>query len=260
MKQKLIKNVKMKQSITNSLTAKNGFKEEDLLIEEFKNNKELLDKLIKFTNITYIPKFEKINGYKSDIIDNKEMKMQVKKYKLKQFGQVDRHWIKDLITAIPNFNSIKDMLKNLCEKELSDDKKYIKKDSKRLELNLKNYKKEQLDNFLKILNTKQDKLNFLEFIFLGTREEYKPNYICGIEYNKELGKKQKIIIYKTKDIIEYLLKYDFIIKESGTVIDLNDCISIQRKGGDNGYASSNQIQCKLKFSSLNIIDKLEYCW
>lgn len=84
-----------------------------------------------------------------------------------------------------------------------------------------------------------------------------PKYICGIEYDNKNNRKS-MIIYNIEDIIKYLEQYNFIIKKSHNVIELGNCISFQRKGGDNGNKSSNQLEIKLIFSNINIENKLIY--
>ena len=63
-----------------------------------------------------------------------------------------------------------------------------------------------------------------------------------------------------KDVIESLMKSKFVIRPSGTVIELGEVFTIQRKGGDGGKLCANQMQFKLIFSRLNIPEtkKLEF--
>ena len=48
------------------------------------------------------------------------------------------------------------------------------------------------------------------------------------------------------------MECDFYIKRSKSVIGLGNALTIQRKGGDCGNPSSNQIQAKLIFSKLDV--------
>ena len=91
---------------------------------------------------------------------------------------------------------------------------------------------------------------------MGTDPENQPKYICGVEY---IGKKRhKLIIYKMDDVIKFFDNYKFMIRKSKTVIELGKALTLQRKGGDSGKKTSNQLQFKLVFSYLEIENKLEY--
>lgn len=240
----------------NKNTAKNGYKEENLICNDLNSNIKLQEKFKKFTNTIDLKLFSKNNGqFKTDIHSSDlKFKLQVKKYKNKQFGQVDRHWIDDFIFNINGLKDIQYMLKNLCEMPLKDCGKLVDKNKGRKLLNLNNYNNNELINLINYLN--KYKKNILEYVFKGTDLKNQPNYICGVEYIK--NKRSIIIIYNLDDVIDYLLQFDFFIKKSNSVISLNNCFSIQRKGGDSGKKSSNQIQFKLIFSELNITNKLEF--
>lgn len=233
----------------NKNTAKNGYKEENLICNDLNSNIKLQEKFKKFTNTIELNLFSKNNGqFKTDICTNDlKFKLQVKKYKNKQFGQVDRHWIDDFISNINGLKDIQYMLKNLCEMPLKDCGKLVDKNKGRKLLNSNNYNNNELINLINYLN--KYKKNILEYVFKGTDLKNQPNYICGVEYEK---KRKQIIIYNISDVIDYLLKFNFSIKNSKSVISLNNCFTIQRKGGDCGKKTSNQIQFKLTFSLLNI--------
>ena len=57
-------------------------------------------------------------------------------------------------------------------------------------------------------------------------------------------------------VIKYLNTQKFKIRKSGTVIQLGDSFTMQRKGGDSGKKTANHLQFKLVFSKLKIQDKL----
>ena len=61
-----------------------------------------------------------------------------------------------------------------------------------------------------------------------------------------------------KDVINYICKSNFIIRLSGTVIQLGDAFTMQRKGGDGGKKSANNLQFKLIFSKLDIDNKIQF--
>jgi hypothetical protein len=248
-------NKTLKLKILNSQIAKNGYKEEELVANNLNDIEKLYELFMEFTEIKQIDIFKKVVGNgKTDISDFRKINIQVKKYKKKQFGQVDRHWVDDLVNNIPKLNTIVNILKGLCEIPLKECGNLVNAEIGRKKLDNDNYTKNELTGLLDILNN--NKLEIFNYIFLGKNEEFKPNYLCGVEYEKNIRK--KIVMYKMVDVIKYLEKFNFIIKKSKTVIEIGNCISIQRKGGDGGKKTSNQIQFKLIFSSLNILNKLEY--
>lgn len=246
--------IELNLKIIKSNIAKNGYREEELICNDFNNNKLLINELKKYINKD-IGVFKKINGnHKIDISDTYQNTFQIKKYKNKQFGQIDRHWINDIVKFIPGLKCIQNILTDWCEIPLQNCGKIIDKEKQRKLLSTKYYTQEELDYLINVLD--KNKVQILNFIFKGSNNDYTPTYICGIEYNNNI--RTKIIIYKIDDIIEYLSKEKFFIKSRKTVIGLGSCISLQRKGGDGGKKSSNQLQFKLIFSSINIKNILQY--
>lgn len=239
-----------------SNTAKNGYKEEDNVCSDLNNNQEIKHLFENFMKKKYSNTFKKHDDKKSkiDISNDEHIFIQVKKYKKNQFGQLDRHWISDIIKYIPLLKSIENMLIDMCEYPLKKCGIKIDKTKQIKKLNNDNYNDDELTNLLNTLNN--NKKLILEYVFFGTNNNV-PKYICGIEYDNKNNRKS-MIIYNIEDIIKYLEQYNFIIKKSHTVIELGNCISFQRKGGDNGNKSSNQLQTKLIFSNINIENKLIY--
>lgn len=255
---KEIENNKVKLlSYTNSQTAKNGYKEEELVC------KDLNITLIKeaFTPMlgNNYNECNRITGKnKCDIqSDNKILRGQVKKYKKGQFQQLDRHWISSLIKNIPELNEVSQILKDLFEYPLLPNGTHVDKSKNIKKLCNSNYSQEILDNLLDLLN--KCKKQILKYAFYGSSLELQPEYLFGVEY--ENTKRNKIVVFKIEDVIKYLEKLNFKISPKKTVILLGDnsTISLQRKGGDSGKKNSNQLQIKLILS--NLIDKvsiLEY--
>ena len=124
-------------------------------------------------------------------------------------------------------------------------------------MTLSNYSQTILDHLFKKLN--KNKRNILNYAFLGTNIKIQPDYLFGVEYAND--KRNKIVVLNIKEIIDYLEKLDFKISHRKTAILLGDdsIFSIQRKGGDSGKKSSNQVQIKLILSKLlDKVPKLEY--
>lgn len=236
-------------SQTNSNTALNGYKEEEIICNDLNKDKNLKKLFIKFSGNNY-DYFTRVCGtYKCDIQTNdKTIMAQVKKYKNKQFQQLDRHWIDDLIKYIPELKNTAYILKNLCEYPLLNNSIYIDKSKYIKKLCILNYTQSTLDKFIDNLN--KYKIKFLHYVFYGINQEIRPEYLFGVEYSN--NKRTKIIIFKIIDIINYLGKLNFAITKRKTVIVLgvDSIISLRRKRGDKGKKSSNQLQTKIIISKL----------
>lgn len=258
LKEREIKDIKAKSlSFTNSQAAKNGYKEEELVCKDLNN--ELIKKaFISMLGINYNKCNRIMGNHKCDIqSDNKILNGQVKKYKKGQFQQLDRHWTSNFIENIPELDEYSKILKDLFEYPLLPKGTQIDKSKNIKKLCNSNYSQEILDNFLDFLN--KFKKQILKYAFYGTNLEMQPEYLFGVEY--ENLKRNKIVVFKIEDVIKYLEKLNFKISPRKTAILLGDnsTISLQRKGGDSGKKSSNQLQIKLILS--NLIDKvpiLEY--
>jgi hypothetical protein len=258
LKEKEIEDNKVKLlSYTNSQTAKNGYKEEELVCKDL-NTSLIKEAFILMLGSNYNECNRITGNHKCDIqSDNKILRGQVKKYKKGQFQQLDRHWISNLIKNIPELNEASEILKDLFEYPLLPNGTHVDKSKIIKKLCNSNYSQEILDNLLDLLNkyTKQ----ILEYAFYGSSLEIQPEYLFGVEY--ENTKRNKIVVLKIEDVIKYLEKLNFKISPKKTAILLGDnsTISLQRKGGDSGKKCSNQLQIKLILS--NLIDKvpiLEY--
>jgi len=245
-------NKKKLLSYINSETAKNGYNEEKLVCIDLMN-KEIKNNFYPMLRDDYDECSKIIGNYKYDIkSNNNKLKAQVKKYKKGQFQQLDRHWTNNLIKHIPELEGASIMLKDLYEVPLLSNGTHIDKTIQVKKLCSSNYSQEKLDNLLMLLN--KNKQEILEYAFMGTNVKMQPEYLFGVEYID--NKRTKIILFKIKDIIDYLATLDFKISSKKTVIKLgNDSIlTIQRKGGDGGKKCSNQLQFKIIVSK--IIDKV----
>ena len=237
----------------NNNTSINGYKEEELVCNDLKINIDLRNIIIEISGHTYDYFLRNNDNSKCDIQStNKLINVQVKKYKKNRFQHLDRHWIDHLIIYIPELKSIDYILKNLCEKPILSNGITIDKSKHIKKLCLTNYSQSILDNFIYELNKNKKKI--LNYAFLGTNKDKQPDFLIGIEYVN--NKRTKLILFKIADIIIYLETLNFNITKGKTVIQLgNDSIiSLQRKGGDKGNKSSNQLQFKIIVSKL--LDKV----
>ena len=160
-------------------------------------------------------------------IKNNKWNFQVKKSKKGQFQQVSRGTVDNLISDLPELESIKDLLKERCE-----------------------YKNEFKPELLESLNSHKRKI--IEHALLGHGE--KPDILCVTEWGKRNNKREKITFFMMDDVIESLMQYDFKLRKSKTVIELGPSFTFQRKGGDGGRQSANDIQFKIVPSLLEVKD------
>ena len=253
-----IEDIKMKSlSYINSQTAKNGYKEEELVCKDL-NSEPIKQAFMSILGNDYNECNRITGNHKCDIqSDNKILRGQVKKYKKGQFQQLDRHWTSNLIENIPELDEASQILKDLFEYPLLPNGTHVDKSKNIKKLCNLNYSQEILDNFLDLLN--KFKKQILEYAFYGSNLEIQPEYLFGVEYENE--KRNKILLFKIQDVIKYLENSNFKIspRETAILLGNNSIISLQRKGGDSGKKSSNQLQIKLILSNLiDKVPKLEY--
>jgi hypothetical protein len=258
LKEKELEEIKVKSlSYINSQTAKNGYNEEEQVCK-YLNSKQTKEVFKSMLGNEYNECIRTRGIYKCDIQSkNKILKGQVKKYKRGQFQQLDRHWTSNLIENIPELNEVSKIIKDLVEYPLLPNGTHVDKSKNIKKLCTSNYSQEILDNFLDLLN--KYKKQILEYAFYGSNLETQPEYLFGIQYKN--NKRNKIVLFRIIDIIEFLEKLNFKISPRKTAILLGDnsIISLQRKGGDKGKKSSNQLQMKIILSNLiDNVPNLEY--
>lgn len=251
----LTNNVQIKNNNnTGSNTAINGFMEEDYLIDKLNKDVNLQKLLAEFTGKKIINNASKIKGNKKSDIIISNICIQHKKTKYKQFGQIDRHYVDNLIDKIPELDKCKYMLKNLCELPLNQttqlcDKKYnIKK------INNNNYTENEIKNLIDLI--KQNKKNIINYAFRGYEEKFIPELFSISLFTNNI--REKIIFWKMNDVIDYILESDVKIKKSETVIELGNGFTFQRKGGDSGKKGGNNFQFKFIPSNLPLNKALVY--
>lgn len=243
--------IKKKSSI-NSNTAKGGYKEEQLVCDDLNTNTSLRNTFSQILGDEYNT-CSKIPGKTKIDIQSKDKKLsaQVKKYKKNQIQQLDRHWCKYWLDKIPELSDIYSLLKTLCEIPLKPNGTHVKDNFPIADRKLckDNHSQEKLDQLIEVLNI--HKKTILNYAFFGTPDRsLSPKYLIGVEYVDNI--RNKIVLFKMTDILNYLETLDFNIKKSQTVIQLGDdnCISLQRKGGESGGKSGNNLAIKIIVSKL----------
>ena len=202
-----------------SQIAKNGYLEEERVLNE----------LNKLRNTIH----HRVPGnLKTDIIsEDKTFRAQVKKSSPKRFQQVLRTWTSTLTDAVPSLKPIEHILKYLCELPVQNGKCV----GQRVKLTNAN------DNQVLINILNANKRAIVEYVLLGDIPDMQPTHLIIALYKKNV----RTVITKTMhEVIDEICSNDFKIRKSQTVIELGK-LTIQRKGGDGGKKSANQIQFKL---------------
>jgi hypothetical protein len=214
-----------------------GLRREKEICDLFNTNLVMRDVLRKKVFLNKIGKFGVVKGSKSDISDTFFNTCQSKKSTVMSFNQLHRCPISSLLKKLPQLKCINFMLGALCVKPLTKEG-VVDKNYKRLPLKSLYYRDKDLQFLLKIL--KKNKREILEYTFLGKNSKSGPKIlvISGSTLDR-------LTFFAVKDIIEVLLAHEFKIRKSGTVIELGPWFTIQRKGGDKGLKSSNDIAFKL---------------
>ena len=164
------------------------------------------------------------------------LRVSVKKTKEGQSQQVHQTSLERLIDFIPELLLHKDKLKKLFHLPIDPETKLcVKQSVVRLDESIY----DDLDDLIKIF--KDNRRRIVEYVLCGNDE--KPNILGVSMYVKSVSK--QYIFHKMSDVIEFIMNDgDVCIRPSGTVIQIANCLTLQRKGGDSGRKSANNIQFK----------------
>jgi hypothetical protein len=231
---------------TPSQTAKGGYTaERNVVIKINEQYKQDIDDFIGYDCGIFSQKKGKTKtDIESKNDSGRKTNLQVKKGQVGQFGQADRHPVSYLITKIPQLSEISNILKGLCECNVVNGKC----NKTRIKIDNKSYTKPEIDNFIRLLNEHKEKI--IRHALCGYDKNTEPSILCSVTHEKQTWK--KIVFYKMNDIIEYLLTQKFKIRKLSTVVELGSSFTFQRKGGDNGKPSGNDLAFKLVCSKLDI--------
>jgi hypothetical protein len=234
---------KMQESSKNSLTAKSGFKAEDI----FRS-----DPLIKSQLESYFGKkivsLNKIHGKKYDtkIYFEDGSSINIQNKKIENLGgrgdSFDRRHIKDTFInqLIRKYLTVLTLIRKTKTETLMNECQKI--------------------DFIKLCNDNlQDIKQYIKKTLIGEEPEMNQYWVI-MKTNKEFANKEIYVISSTKlfEFIESTIKIDIKLKKNGTCLHLSPHIALQRKGGGDTDNSPNHIQAKLKFTQeiLNLCDKI----
>jgi hypothetical protein len=227
----------------NSLTAKSGFKAEEI----FRTDNSIKCKLEKYFGKNIIS-LNKIHGKKYDtqiyFEDGGSINFQNKK--IENLGgrgdSFDRRHIKNTF----NNQLIKKYLTLLTLIRKSKNETFMSEDQK--------------IDFMKLCNNNLDDIRqYIKKTLIGEADEMN-EYWCIMKTNKMFTNMELYVISSKKlfEFIEQTIKIDIKLKKNGTCLHLSPYIALQRKGGGNTDHSPNHIQAKFKFTQeiLSLCDKL----
>jgi hypothetical protein len=227
----------------NSITAKSGFKAEDI----FRTNETIKHSLERYFG-KKIDRIEKVHGkkYDSKIYFQDGTHYNIQNKKIENVGgrgdSFDRRHIKD--TFIHQF--IKKYLTLLT---------LIREKNKETSMT-----EEQKRDFIQLCNNNiEDVKQYIRKTLIG-REPDQNDYWCIMKTNHTFTNIQLYMISSTRliEFIEQSIHIDIKLKKNGTCLHLSPYIALQRKGGSNTDHSPNHIQAKLKITQelLDICDKI----
>lgn len=233
-----------------SKTAKEGYKEEARFCDDF-NQTDSVKHLFRTTfglSSDVSLEFKPLGGTtKTDCTSaDGQLRIQVKKGKKGQFGQVDRHWVKDVVEHISGLQPISNMLVGLCEYPLKPDGQTVDKSGGRKLLNNTNYSQSQLDEFVDVLEN--HKREIVEFVLNGTSTTTVPTHLAYVSYVGQ--RRDSLRMWQMTDLIDHLCTHSFSIAPNASTFRLGNILTFQRKGGDSGKKPSNQIQAKIVLSNV----------
>ena len=227
----------------NSLTAKTGFKAEEIFRTDDK---------IKMALETYfklnIVSMEKIQGKKYDtlITLNNNTKLNIQNKKIENLDgrgvSFDRRHIKNTFDN----QFIRKYLTHLSLIRKGKKETFMTQDQKRDFINLCN-------------NNLIDIKKYIKKTLIGEDDE-ENLFWCIMKTDKNFNKMEIYVLssFKLYEFICGSIKIDLKMKKNGTCLHLSPYISLQRKGGGNTDHSPNHIQAKFKIKDdiLNLCEKI----
>lgn len=233
----------MQEYTKNSLTAKSGFKAEDI----FRTDESIKCKLEEHFG-KKISSLDKIHGKKYDtkILFQDGSSINIQNKKIENLGgrgdSFDRRHIKDTFIN----QEIRKYLTLLT---------LIRKSKNETSMT-----QEQKIDFMKLCNNNLDDIaEYIKKTLIGKDTEMN-DYWCIMKTNNTFTNIELYIISSKKlfEFIQQTIKIDIKLKKNGTCLHLSPYIALQRKGGGNTDHSPNHIQAKFKFTQeiINLCDKL----
>lgn len=232
-----------------SLTARNGFKNEDDIIKKFNNWKKDLDAQKWLTIMEYslneIKSVEavKISGFKTDVQIQvtikliKEIDTQNLQIKLvsnpKGFNQIDKRWL-------DKYSELWKIPKNILEilkKYTGENKPNIAKPRDKRRMFMNEFSKKEQNSVIAWIE--KNKILILNDIIKG-RGKFAAEWMLVAQ---KINKNAKWILKPINYCINFFGQGEVMITEKGNI--RIGKITMQRKGGDGGRQTANMLQFKI---------------
>ena len=227
----------------NSLTAKSGFKAEEI----FRTDNKIKKALETYFKLNIVS-MEKIQGKKYDTLTtfNNNTKVTIQNKKIENLGGRGDSFDRRHITKTFDNQFIKKYLTHLTLIRKSKKETFMTEDQKQDFIDLCN-------------NNLIDIKKYIKKTLLGEDGE-ENNFWCIMKTDKNFNK-MEIYMLSSVNLYEFMcasIKIDIKMKKNGTCLHLSPYISLQRKGGENTDRSPNHIQAKFKITQdiLNLCDKI----
>lgn len=197
---------------------------------------------------------------KTDVVDARgALRIQVKKTRALQFGQVGRHYVDELVRVVPGLGGVPaGMLKGLCELPVLAGTGRVDRSAGGVTpLAPPAYSAAELGALKTALAA--NKRALLEFTLRGRPGDPQPDLLALVDHRPRAGglparraaTRSGLAFVRLADVVDALCeRFEFEISAGATVLHLGRVFSLQRKGGDGGRKTSNQLQFKVMFSRL----------
>ena len=257
------------QSVANSTGAKEGLRAEKHLVQKLNHMDEptriqflqwslgVADKgSDSFVFCTNQNRSSKVDVYSSSM---NGLRVQVKSHK---YGgkpceqQCARGSVDKFLIHHPLFKCHEKLIREWIEKPLEADGKTVQRVTSCKKLTTQDYDSNTVDEFISCVN--DTKLSLVNFALLGTDNDQRPDFLVVVDRER-----LRVKWYHMSNVIQYICQFSFDTGPYKTRLCVRDhnnitVFAMQRKGGDGGKKSSNDIQFKINVLALTSLDTFEH--
>lgn len=232
-----------------SNTAKQGFKNEDYVVDKFNNWRIDIDAQAWLVSMEYdLEEIEyveavKISGYKTDVqvqvtiklikaidVENLQVKLVSNKG---GFNQIDKRWV----TKYVELWKIPEEITKLLKYFTGESAPYIENPRDRRRIFANEFSIEEQD---KLITFFQDNKALIENDILKGRGKFAAEWMLVIQKYKDID---RWVLKPINIVINYFSKDSVLITKRGSI--KIGKITVQRKGGDGGRPTANMLQFKI---------------
>lgn len=256
------------QSVANSTGAKDGLRAEEHLVQKLNHMDEptrmqflqslgVADKGSNpFVFCTNQNRSSKVDLY-SPIMNGFNVQVKSHKYGGKPpEHQCHRGSVDKLLIHHPLLKCYEKLIRELIEKPLEADGKTVQHGTSCKKLTTQDYDSNTIDEFLSCVN--DIKHSLVKVALLGTDNDQSPDFLVVVDRER-----LRVKWYHMSNVIQYICQFSFDIGPRKTRLCMRDhnnitVFAMQRKGGDGGKKSSNDIQFKINVRALTSLDTFEH--